>query len=159
AAADPWQRTFQAANGAHVLVNVATEADARSASTIPGIEQRGIPAPQVLGSVVVDGKPVTATLIGLDLRQRVNVPVTTDGAGLRGGGVVLERSFADATGLPVGSHVALAAGGNSVELPVVGLAVSPAQARYPRSNPGVAWVSPEVIERLQPARTQWRWVV
>src|SRR6185369_12620768 len=44
-----------------------------------------------------------------------------------------------------------------IELPIVGIAVSPSQARYPRSNPGLAWVSRSTLERIQPDSSRVRW--
>ena len=42
-------------------------------------------------------------------------------------------------------------------IPVLGTAVVPSQARYPRSNPGLAWVNPATLERVEPDRASWRW--
>ena len=33
----------------------------------------------------------------------------------------------------------------------------PSQPRYPRRNPGLAWVTPATLERVEPDRTRWRW--
>ena len=40
---------------------------------------------------------------------------------------------------------------------MLGTAVVPSQARYPRSKPGVAWVTPATLERVEPNRSAWRW--
>src|SRR5205823_32613 len=40
---------------------------------------------------------------------------------------------------------------------VRGTAVIPSQARYPRSSPGLAWVTPATLERIEPDRSRWRW--
>jgi hypothetical protein len=73
-------------------------------------------------------------------------------------GIVLERSFAAALGLDVGAQLRLTGSAGDVTLSVVGTAILPSQARYPRSNPGVAWVSLPTLEQLQPDRDQWTWV-
>ena len=70
---------------------------------------------------------------------------------------MLERSFADALGLRVGSTLRLAGAGGPVELPVVGTAISPSQPRYPRRNPGLAWVTRGTLERIEPDRSRWFW--
>ena len=44
-ARDPWQRTFEAANGAHVLANVPSQADARAIARLPGVAERDAPVP------------------------------------------------------------------------------------------------------------------
>ena len=38
------------------------------------------------------------------------------------------------------------------------MAISPSQPRYPRSNPGLAWVSRGTLERIEPDRSRWRWM-
>ena len=44
---DPWQQTFDAANGAHVLVFAHSQADARAIANLPGVTERGAPVPLV----------------------------------------------------------------------------------------------------------------
>jgi putative ABC transport system permease protein len=157
-ARDPWQRTFDAANGAHVLVTVAPEAGAREIGALPGIAERDPPVPSALARVTTaagDTEPLEVA--GLPASQRVGVPVRTKGSKPRDRGIVLERSLADALGLEVGTTLRVAAPGGPVELPVVGTAVSPSQPRYPRSKPGLAWVTRSTLERIAPDRDRWRW--
>ena len=96
-------------------------------------------------------------LAGLPARPRINAPVRTAGSGLREGGIVLERSFAEALGLQVGTPLRVAAAGGPTELPILGTAISPSQPRYPRSNPGLAWVTRATLERIEPDRSRWSW--
>ena len=96
-------------------------------------------------------------LAGLPARPRINTPVRTAGSELREDGIVLERSFADALGLEVGTPLRIAAAGGPVELPILGTAISPSQPRYPRSNPGLAWVTPATLARIEPDRSRWTW--
>ncbi len=96
-------------------------------------------------------------LAGLPDRPRVNAPVRTAGSALREDGIVLERSFAEALGLEVGTPLRVAAAGGPVVLPILGTAISPSQPRYPRSNPGVAWVTRATLERIAPDRSGWTW--
>jgi putative ABC transport system permease protein len=156
-AQDPWQRTFDAANGAHVLAAVPSQADARAIATLPGVAERDDPVPNAMVSVASPGGTDRLQLAGLRSPARVNAPVRTDGAAPPAGGIVLERSFADALGLRVGSTLRLAGEGGPVELPVVGTAVLPSQPRYPRSNPGLAWVTRGTLERIEPDRSRWFW--
>jgi putative ABC transport system permease protein len=88
----------------------------------------------------------------------VNTPLLTEGV-RPNGGVVLERSFALALGLEIGDTVKVTrwGGDRSIEVPVLGTAVVPSQARYPRSKPGLAWVAPATLERVEPDRSAWRW--
>jgi hypothetical protein len=153
-ARDPWQRTFTAANGAHVLANVPSQAEARAIAALPGVAERDEPVP--IANVAREGTD-RLLLAGLPARPRVNTPVRTAGSALREDGVVLERSFAEAEGLEVGTPLALSAPGGPIELPILGTAISPSQPRYPRSNPGLAWVTRATLERIEPDRSRWSW--
>ncbi len=156
-ARDPWQRTFDAANGAHVLADVPSQADARTIATLPGVAERDEPVPHAIARVASGGGSDRLLLAGLRSPARVNAPVRTDGAAPPAQGIVLERSFADALGLRVGTPLRLAAAGGQTELPIVGTAISPSQPRYPRSNPGLAWVTRSTLERIEPDRSKWNW--
>ena len=154
---DPWQQTFDAANGAHVLAYASSQADARALAELPGVTERGAPVPLATVTVGPPGSTDRAFLAGLSRPTAVNVPVLTAGSPLREGGIVLERSLADALGIEVGATLAVTSGRGSIDLPVLGTAVVPSQPRYPRRNPGLAWVTPATLERVEPDRTRWRW--
>jgi hypothetical protein len=155
---DPWQRTFDAANGAHVIADVPSEADAREIAALPGVAQSGAAFPSATTrGTTSPGATEPLRLAGLSPRTRVDVPVRTAGARLREGGIVLERSLAEALHLRVGSRLRFAAPGGPIELPVVGTAISPSQPRYPRSNPGLAWVTRAAFERIERDRNRWTW--
>ena len=154
---DPWQRTFAEANGAHVLAFVPSRADAAAIGELPGVTERSAPAPFVLASVGPRGSTDLVQLAGLSHRPAVNTPVPTTGSQLREGGVVLERSLARALGIEVGATFEVTSRRGSIEVPVLGTAVVPSQPRYPRRKPGLAWVTPATLERVEPDRTHWRW--
>jgi ABC-type lipoprotein release transport system permease subunit len=156
-ARDPWQRTFTAANGAHVLANVPSQADARAIAALPGVAERDEPVPMAGARVARRGGTDRLLLAGLPARPLVNTPVRTAGSALGKDGIVLERSFADALGLEVGTPLRLAAAGGPIVLPILGTAISPSQPRYPRSNPGLAWVRRATLERIAPDRSGWSW--
>ncbi len=82
------------------------------------------------------------------------MPVLTAGSQLREGGVVLERSLARARGIEVGATLELTTERGSFDLPVLGTAVVPSQPRYPRRNPGLAWITRATLERIEPDRTR-----
>jgi putative ABC transport system permease protein len=154
---DPWQRTFDAANGAHVLAFVSSQSDARALAELPGVTERGAPVPRVMATVGPPGSTDLVQLAGLSGRTAVDKPVLTAGSQLREDGIVLERSLANALGLEVDDRLAVTSGHGTVHLPVLGTAVVPSQARYPRSIPGLAWVTPATLERVEPDRARWRW--
>jgi putative ABC transport system permease protein len=154
---DPWRQTFDAANGAHVLAYASSRAEARMLAELPGVTERGAPVPLATVTVGPPGSTDRVFLAGLSRATAVNRPVLTAGSQLREGGVVLERSLADALGIDVGDTIAVTGTRAPIELPVLGTAVVPSQARYPRSNPGLAWVTPATLEQTEPDRTRWRW--
>jgi putative ABC transport system permease protein len=150
---DPWQKTFDAANGAHVLVFAHSQAEARAIANLPGVTERGAPVPLVTATLGPRSTDRTE-LAGLSGRTAVNMPVLTAGSPLREGGVVLERSLARARGIEVGDTLELSTRRGSFELPIRGTAVVPSQPRYPRRNPGLAWITRATLERIEPDRTQ-----
>ena len=155
---NPWERTFTEANGAHVLAFVPSQADAVAIGELPGVTERSGPTPQVLAATGPRGNELVQ-LAGLSRPPVVNTPLPTGGSPRPDGGIVLERSFARALGLEVGDTVEATrwGGDRSIEVPVLGTAVVPSQARYPRSKPGLAWVAPATLERVKPERSAWRW--
>jgi putative ABC transport system permease protein len=154
---DPWQRTFDAANGAHVLAFVPSQADAQKLARRPGVAEYGAPTPLATASLRVASDVDPIQLAGLTTPSSVNRPVITAGTEPGTTGILLERSLADALDIAVGTTVTVAADGRPVELSVLGTAVTPSQPRYPRQTPGLAWVSPSVLERIAPNRSSWRW--
>ena len=154
---DPWQQTFDAANGAHVLAFVPSQAAARALAELPGVTERGAPVPLATATVGPRGSTDRVFLAGLSGRPAVNMPVLTAGSPLREDGILLERSLAEALGIEVGDSLAITGRHGSVDLPVLGTAVVPSQSRYPRSNPGLAWVTPTTLARVEPDRSRWRW--
>ena len=154
---DPWEQTFTEANGAHVLAFVPSQSDAVAIGELPGVSERSAPVPLVVATAGPRGSSDLVQLAGLSGRPQVNTPVPTAGSQLRAGGVVLERSLARALGLSVGDTFEVTNRGRSVEIPVLGTAVVPSQARYPRSKPGLAWATPATLQRVEPDRSAWRW--
>jgi putative ABC transport system permease protein len=154
----PWRRTFDAANGAHVLAFVPSRADAVAIGELPGVTERSAPVPLVLATVGPRESELVQ-LAGLSRPPVVNTPLRTAGSPLRDGGIVLERSLARALGLGVGDTVEVTSRGRdrSIEIPVLGTAVVPSQARYPRSKPGLTWVTRAMLGRVEPDRARWRW--
>lgn len=155
----PWERTFAAAHGAHVLANVPTAAQAQSLRSLQGVTESGTPVPETVVDVGSGHADEPLLLSGISGRPRVHAPIRTAGTAAPSGGIVLERSFAAALGLEVGALLHLSGTGGDIALPVVGTAILPSQSRYPRSNPGIAWVSRPTLEKLQPDRDRWNWSV
>ena len=155
---DPWERTFTAAHGAHVLADVPTEAQAQALRSRDGVTESDPPVPQDLVEVEIGTGAEPLLLAGISGQQRVNAPIRTAGTTSPTDGIVLERSFADVVGLEVGDRLRVSGAGGDLVLPLVGTAILPSVSRYPRQNPGFAWVSRPTLERLQPDQGEWSWV-
>jgi putative ABC transport system permease protein len=152
---DPWQRTFDAANGAHVVATAPSQADARAIAALPGVAERDDPVPRAIVATVAGDDQLHVA--GLRAPARIDKPVRIAGSGVREGGIVLERSFAEAVGLRIGETIRLAGAAGPIGLPVVGSAISPSQPRSPLRRPGLAWVTRDTLARIAPDRDRWRW--
>src|SRR5262245_52166824 len=102
---DPWQRTFDAANGADVLVDASTAADARAIAASPGVAEASTPNPLARVDADLPIGPDRMLLAGLEAAPTVNAPIAIDGVSEPGSGIVLEHSFADVLGFTVGDTV------------------------------------------------------
>jgi putative ABC transport system permease protein len=154
---DPWRRTFAAAHGAHVLGYARSQGDAAAIGDLPGVTERGAPLPLAWATIGPRGSTDQVLFAAPSGRTEVNKPVLTAGSQLREGGIVLERSLARALSIDVGAVIDVTGRRGSIDLPVLGTAVVPSQARYPRSRPGLAWVTRSTLERIEPDRARWRW--
>jgi putative ABC transport system permease protein len=154
---EPWQRTFQSAYGAHVIATVPSQADAHTVAALPGVAERDDPVPHAVGTTTIHGRSEPVEFAGLGGQPRINAPVRTEGVAQPGSGIVLERSLATALHVTVGSTIAARTPAGAISLTVVGTAISPSQARYPRSNPGLGWVSRDTLQRIQPDQGRWQW--
>ena len=96
---DPWQRTFAAAHGAHVLANVPTSAVAESLRALDGVTEAGDPVPVTTVELTTSRSTEPLRIGGLSGTPTVNAPIVTSGTAEPGDGVVLERSLARALGL------------------------------------------------------------
>lgn len=154
---DPWNRTFDTAHGAHVLANVASNEDALAVASLPDVAERDAPIPTVRSTIQVDGQEMYLFLAGLDGQPKIDAPLLTAGTEPQEGEIVLEGSFADALNLGVGSTLEVLSVKGTLQLTIVGAAISPSQSRFPRQNPGLAWVTRSTFEQIAPDPGKWRW--
>ncbi len=157
-ARDPWMRTFDAAHGAHVLANVSSEAESQTVANLPGVAESDHPVPLASATMIVDGREVRVLLAGLDGQPQINVPVQIEGTGVGAGTIVLEHSLAQALEISGGSPLTFMTASGAIQLEAVGTAVLPSQPRYPRSNPGLAWVTRATLEQVAPDQGSWTWL-
>jgi putative ABC transport system permease protein len=118
--------TVRSPAGATATINYSAEA--RAVIHTQGVVASSGPYP-VIGAVLrVDGRTAGAEVEGrLHGPAAVDQPKLTSGTWVRHGGVVFERTFAEALGVDVGSKVTLA----GRPFTVAGIAVTAAQSPYP----------------------------
>lgn len=132
----PYQATKSATNGPDVTAAVRPTGATRpvnparlvALSSAAGVTASSGPYPVAFATLRAHGHAVPVQAEGRDeTAAAVDQPLVTQGTWVRPGGVVVERTFAQAAGLSVGDTVTL----NGQSLQVVGLAVSAAVPEYP----------------------------
>ena len=149
----PYQQTRAATNGPDVVAYCrsctgratcapTTVAQATALVHDPGVTGHSGPYPLVGAVLRVRGLTAGAEVEGRDeAPASVDQPKVTAGSWVRPGGVVLERTFAEALGVGVGDRVTL----NGRPFRVTGVAVTAANPPYPNLcyfGGGGCWASP-----------------
>jgi putative ABC transport system permease protein len=166
----PYQRTKAATNGPDVTASVwpgqpgagqpVNPASLTALGGAPGVVARSGPYPVAAATLRAHGLAVPVQAEGRDAAPApVDQPLVTEGTWVRPGGVVLERTFAQAIGVTVGDRVSL----NGRSFRVTGLAITAAVPAYPGvcffltcnaygqaqdSAMGMAWLTPAAIRGL-----------
>jgi putative ABC transport system permease protein len=154
----PWERTFRETNGAHILA-FGLSRDIGRLAELPGVSEAAGPAPSVVTSFERGGRQFGLYALGVGVEPpAVERPLVTDGRWLSGtDDVVLERSFARALDIGSGDSIRAKTTRGFIDLVVVGTAVLASGQPYPDSQPGRAFVAPEVIALIQPDSERWGW--
>jgi len=156
--AQPYQSTRAATRGPDVLATAfplrtgpaadpSALHDVAPLSRAPGVVRRSRPFPVAFPVLRANGLSDAVLAEGRSLRPAaVDQPKLTLRSWLRNGGIVVERSFADALGLHVGDRVSLdgrpfrVAGVEvTAALPTSGLGFLEGSSQWP--NPGLIWVT------------------
>ncbi len=156
-ALDPWQRTFDATNGAHLQVFGRT-ADVGRAADLPGVTEAADPLPHVITSLAASDRTYGLRAYGTDTRPTVERPVLTAGRWLGADGeLVLDAAYARTLHLTVGDQVTLLATDGPRPFTIVGEWVLARAEPYPAARPGEGFIGRGDLERLQPDRSTWWW--
>jgi putative ABC transport system permease protein len=124
----PYSATKAATDGPDVVAYLTSTGQAKALVHAPGVASSSGPYPVVAAIIGFDGRTAGVLAQGRGQEQAaVDRPDVTAGSWVRPGGVVLERTFADALGAGVGDVVTL----NSQRFTVAGIAVTAAQPPYP----------------------------
>jgi putative ABC transport system permease protein len=124
----PYAATRAETRGPDVVANLTSASQARGLIHAAGVTASSGPYPVAAATIRFDGRSAEAYAEGRDTAPAaVDQPYLTAGSWVRAGGVVLERTFADALGVSVGDRVTL----NGRSFAVAGIAVTAAEAPYP----------------------------
>ena len=174
----PYQRTREATAGPDVVAMVGPGDNNQPgvrANLLPlekarGITAHGGPYPVTFAALRGGGYLSVAMVEGRDgPPPAVDRPLLTAGSWVRPRAVVLERSFAAALGVGVGSHITL----NGRSFLVSGIAVSAALPPYPgicvagcwegpglpAGQPGLVWTTPRDAESMSTPTEKLGWLI
>jgi putative ABC transport system permease protein len=156
-ATNPWQGLFSATRGAQIWLRLAPGSDVGALrSRVQGVTAIAGPYRAAAATVVQDKVKQPVELRGMGQRlPAIGRPLIESGRWLtraQPGGVVLESSFAQALHATDGSMLDL---DNTEGLPVgrvrvIGIAETSDQGFYPDQAPGLMWVLPGVLQRVEP---------
>jgi putative ABC transport system permease protein len=124
----PYAATRRATRGPDVVAYLSSASQAARLADAPGVASHSGPYPVASATIGFDGKASAVFAQGRTAaRAAVDQPELTAGSWVRPGGIVLERTFADALGVSAGDRVTL----NGRSFTVAGIAVTAAQPPYP----------------------------
>jgi putative ABC transport system permease protein len=124
----PYAATRAATKGPDVVAYLSSVSQAKTLVHASGVTSSSGPYPVAYGSIAFDGRTAAVFAEGRgQAPAAVDQPDVTAGSWVRPGGVVLERTFAEALGAGVGDVVTL----DSQRFTVAGIAVTAAQPAYP----------------------------
>src|SRR5690606_35336851 len=161
---NPWRGLFAQTEGAHVWLytrdNTAQLAGVRA---LDGVTATAGPYRSAPVTALQDGRREPASLRAMPAEPpQVAHPALAEGAWLdpaQPDGVVLERSFARDLRLGIDDpFTVVALSGQRHTLYVRGIADSADQGFYPEWTPGLAWVLPEALDRIEPMLGRSEWV-
>jgi putative ABC transport system permease protein len=124
----PYLTTRAATKGPDVVGYLTSAAQASSLTHASGVANHSGPFPVASATIHFDGRQADVFAEGRSTSpSAVDQPLLTAGSWVRPGGVVIERTFADALGVSVGDRVSM----NGKSYAVAGIAVTAAQSPYP----------------------------
>ncbi len=162
----PWQRAFDAAQGAHVVASASSAAPLEALAARAEVRASGGVTREAFGTMRVDGRVLLVRLVESGpVAPRVDRPLLATGGSVASRGVVIESTAAAALGLEVGDRIdigpaALRPSGPPVldgEAPAQALRVNGtarvvSQSPFPRSQPGLVLLSAAAMDAVTDGR-------
>ncbi|GAA2206050.1 hypothetical protein GCM10009850_015080 [Nonomuraea monospora] len=159
---NPWRSLSAQTDGAHVWIYI-KDSPQVALGGIDGVTQTAGPYRSAPVTVAQDGKKEPASLRAMPATPAaVAHPLVAEGRWLdpsQPDGVVVERSFAASLGLRLGAPFSIITiNGERHTLYVRGIADSADQGFYPEWTPGLAYVLPVMLDRVEPMLGRSEWV-
>src|SRR4030095_11660994 len=155
---------FARSHGAHVWLHTLAGTDVSGLGRIEGVTGVAGPYRTAAATLALDDGKAPLELRAMEPEPpAIAPPLAREGRRLdpRGpDGVVLERSFARAERLRVGDRVVVRGlDGTSDPVVVAGIADTSDQGFYPEGGPGLAWVLPATLTRVEPVANHTQQVI
>ena len=163
-ALNPWQQLFNRTKGADVLVYLAGGTSAGQLRDLPGVTKTAAPYAAAPATLVQGAQKSPVQLDGMTPQlPAMSAPLVEAGTWLRASqphGVVIEASFAAATGVGLGSAIVLdGVDGTTVPMRVIGIADTADQGFYPQWTPGLIWETHSLLTEVEPNTSETTEVV
>ncbi|MDA0635625.1 ABC transporter permease [Nonomuraea sp. MCN248] len=161
---NPWRGLFAQTEGAHVwLYTRDNTAQLTGVQALDGVTATAGPYRSAPVTAMQEGRREPASLRAMPATPpRVAHPALVEGRWLDAAqpdGVVVEHSFARDLRLRIGApFTVIALSGQRHTLYVRGIADTADQGFYPEWTPGLAWVLPEALDRIEPMLGRSEWV-
>jgi putative ABC transport system permease protein len=154
-ATNPWRGLFAQTHGAQIWLRLAPGTDGAPLARISGVTAVAGPYATAAATLVQGPAQAPVQLRAMtSAMPSVGRPLVRQGAWLRASdtsGVVLEDSFAHAVQATVGTRLVIdGLDGSSVRVRVAGIADTSDQGFYPDQTPGLVWVLPGLLRRVEP---------
>jgi putative ABC transport system permease protein len=152
----PWDETFAATTGPHVVATTfdadgATDRAMADLAAATGVDAHAGPYPLLSmpdGALDAHGRRIDVEVMARDSDPApVDQPALTSGGWIRDGGAVVEESFATALRLAVGDRFTIA----GQPFAVAGIAVTTSRQPTPFYSHGLVWTTRTDAETLAPA--------
>src|SRR5690349_5513589 len=163
-AVNPWQQLFSRTYGADALIYFQNGTNTSELRYVAGIREIGRPYRAASATLEqsavkspVELRAMTSTL------PAMSAPLLVAGTWLRSAapdGAVTEASFAQAVHVGVGDWITvLGIDGITVRMRVIGVADTADQGFFPQWTPGLIWVQPGLLARVEPNPSETRQIV